>query len=242
MKGIAAGFALWLAATGASFPVAAAVERDVEVEGARIRVAVHAPVGPVSGAVVLAHGFLRSPATLGGHAQALAADGHLAVVPELPSRVDSRANGRALRGLIARIREGALGPRIDRVVLVGFSAGGLSAILAAAAPGVVGYVGLDAFDRPGGAGREAARALQAPAVLLSGPAAFCNAYNISAPWREALPNLLRERRIEGASHCDFEFPTDGACTLACGRAHPDTQEAIRALVREAVRDMLPRLP
>ena len=75
------------------------------------------------------------------------------------------------RGLVARLREGAWGHRVERVVLVGFSAGGLSALLAAGTPGVAGYIGLDAFDRPSGAGREAARALVVPAILLHGPPA-----------------------------------------------------------------------
>jgi pimeloyl-ACP methyl ester carboxylesterase len=242
MARIVAVFAVWLAATGASSPVDAATVREMEIDGVRFPVEVHAPAGPVSGAVVLAHGFLRSPATMAGHAQALAAEGFLVIVPQLPSRVDSRANGRAVAGLVARIREGVFGPRVDRVVLIGFSAGGLSAMLAAATPGVVGYVGLDAFDRPGGAGREAARGVHAPAVLLRGPPAFCNAYNISSPWRDTLPRLVRERRVEGASHCDFEFPTDGGCTLACGPGHPAAQQAIRAEVREAVRAFLPASP
>ena len=39
-----------------------------------------------------------------------------------------------------------MGPPVDRVMLVGRSAGGLSNLLAADAPGVVGYVSLDPFD------------------------------------------------------------------------------------------------
>jgi hypothetical protein len=44
---------------------------------------------------------------------------------------------------------------------MGFLAGGLSALLATHALGVVGYIGLDPFDRPGGAGLDAARQNQA---------------------------------------------------------------------------------
>ena len=214
--------------------------RELEIDGTLVRVEWHAPSIASTDAVVLAHGFLREPASLSGYARALAADGRIAIVPALPSRVDSRANGRALAGLVARLREGAWGHRVERVVLVGFSAGGLSALLAAGTPGVAGYIGLDAFDRPSGAGREAARALGVPAILLHGPPAFCNAYNISAPWREAFAHRERDLRVEGASHCDFEWPTNSGCTLACGAVHPAAQAIIRAEVRAAVERLLPR--
>ncbi len=233
-----------IAGVGASAAWGGAQSREVEISGARLRIDAYRPAvasAPAS-AVLLAHGFLRTPATMAGYAEALAADGYLALVPALPSRIDSRENGRALAALVTHLRAGGLGVPVDRVVLVGFSAGGLAAMLAAGTPGVAGYVGLDAFDRPGGPGLEAARALRAPAALLHGPAAFCNAYNISAPWRTALAALVLDQRIEGASHCDFEWPTDSACVRVCGEVHEAAQAAIRAQVRQAVRRFLPRGP
>lgn len=196
------------------------------------------PARPSPHAVILAHGFMRTRATMADHAAALAADGVLAVVPEMPYATDSRRNARALADLVGQLRAGALGPAIERVVLVGFSAGGLSTLLAAETPGVVGYVGLDPFDRPGGVGLEAARRLPVPARLLRGPASFCNAYGISDPWTGALKGLVEERVIEHATHCDFESPTDRMCELFCGKADPARQAIVRQTLRQAVRDWL----
>jgi pimeloyl-ACP methyl ester carboxylesterase len=159
-------------------------------------------------------------------------------VPDLPYVTDSRKNARALADLVGQLRAGTLGPAIEQVVLVGFSAGGLSALLAADTPGVVGYVGLDAFDRPGGVGLEAARRLDKPARLLRATSSFCNAYGISFPWVGALKQLQQDRVIEDASHCDFESPTDRICQVFCGQADPARQAIVRRALHEAVRDWL----
>jgi pimeloyl-ACP methyl ester carboxylesterase len=185
--------------------------------------------------VILAHGFTRSRETMAGHAAAISRGGLWAVAPDLPYAVDSRDNAKALRDLIAALRGGAAGQPLGRFVLVGFSAGGLAAILAADTPGVVGYVGLDPFDRPGGVGREAARRLQVPVWLLRGPSSRCNAYAIAEPWVEVLPNLVVDRVLPEASHCDFEDPTDRLCEFVCGRADPARQAAVQAFLLEAVR-------
>ena len=177
--------------------------------------------------------------TMAGHAATLARDGYWVVVPDLPYVFDSRDNAVALRDLIRQLQQGAAGAPLDRFVLVGFSAGGLSALLAADAPGVVGYVGLDPFDRPGGVGLEAARKLTIPAFLLRGPAAACNAYSIAEPWVKALPNLLEDRQFAAASHCDFESPTDRLCTFACGDTNALNQAAVSAFLRSSVRHAMP---
>ncbi len=191
------------------------------------------------GTVVLAHGFTRTRGTMAGHAATLAQDGYWVVVPDLPYVFDSRDNAVALRDLILQLQRGVAGETLDRFVLVGFSAGGLSALLAADAPGVVGYVGLDPFDRPGGVGLEAARKLTIPCFLLRGPSAACNAYSIAEPWVKALPNLVEDRQFAAASHCDFEAPTDRLCTLACGGTNPQNQAAVREFLRKSVRHAMP---
>ncbi len=169
----------------------------------------------------------------------LARDGYWVVVPDLPYLMDSRDNAVALRDLIQQLQHGAAGEPLDRFVLVGFSAGGLSALLAADAPGVVGYVGLDPFDRPGGVGLEAARKLTIPAFLLRGPSAACNAYSIAEPWVKALPNLVEDRQFAAASHCDFESPTDRVCTFVCGDTNPRNQAAVSEFLRRSVRRAMP---
>jgi pimeloyl-ACP methyl ester carboxylesterase len=212
---------------------------DSTLTGRAVRIDIYRPDAAPRGAFILAHGFMRSRATMAEHAAALARQGVLAIVPDLPYVTDSRDNGRALVELIAQLRIGAFAPPVDRVVLVGFSAGGLATLLAAASPGVVGYVGLDAFDRPGGEGLAAAKILKTPAMLLRGPPAFCNAYGISAPWGPALPVLVEDRFIDGASHCDFEAPTDRWCTLFCGATDPARQQIVRDILLKAAQRFLP---
>ena len=192
-------------------------------------------------AVILAHGFTRSRATMAGHATMLARAGYWAIAPDLPYLLDSRDNAVALRELVRQLQQGAAGVPLERFVLVGFSAGGLSALLAADTPGVVGYVGLDPFDRPSGVGLDAARKLRIPAFLLRGPAAACNAYSIAEPWVKAFPVLVQDRQLTAASHCDFESPTDGACTFVCGDTKPQNQSAVSAFLLASVRLALPRV-
>jgi pimeloyl-ACP methyl ester carboxylesterase len=228
----------WLALTATSAALAQPRTIDVTLDGQLTLADIFSPPRPGSRAVVLVHGFMRTRATMADHAAALAADGVLAVVPDMPYVTDSRRNARALADLIGQLRAGTFAPAVDRVVLVGFSAGGLAALLAAGTPGVVGYVGLDSFDRPGGVGLDAARKLSTPARLLRGPSSFCNAYGISTPWAGALKNLIEDRVIDGATHCDFESPTDRMCQVFCGTADPARQAIVRQTLHQAVRDWL----
>lgn len=212
---------------------------DLTLAGRPTQADVFPAKGPMRGAVVLVHGFMRKRWTFIGHAEALAEEGLLAIVPDLPYKMDSRDNARALRELVAKLREGAVFKPVDRIVLVGFSAGGLAALLAADSPGVVGYVGLDPFDRPGGIGLAAARTLQTPVVLLRGPPSACNAFSIAEPWVQALPRLVEDRVIEGANHCDFESPTDWFCRMICGEQDPGRHQIVRQGLAKAVRQWLP---
>lgn len=212
---------------------------DLMLAGRPTQADVFPAKGPMRGAVILSHGFMRKRWTFLDHAKALAGEGVLAVVPDLPYKMDSRDNARALRELVAKLREGAVFRPVERIVLVGFSAGGLSTLLAADSPGVVGYIGLDPFDRPGGVGLEAARVLKTPVVLLRAPPSPCNAFSIAEPWVKALPNLVEDRVIDGANHCDFESPTDWVCRMICGEQDPERHRAVREGLIKAVLHWLP---
>lgn len=227
-------------------PAVARTTVEQVLAGRPVPVDVYRPAGAPRGAVILSHGFTRSRTTLGGHAAAIAEAGALALTPDMPYTFDFRRNAQGLSELVARLRAGGpFGAPVQRVVLVGFSAGGLSSLLAAATPGVVGYVGLDPFDRElrdtGGAlGRDFAPGLSTQAILLRAPPSRCNAMAVAAPWGALLPGLRSDRVIEGASHCDFESPTDWMCRLACGETDPQRQDAVRAGLLEAVARWLPR--
>ena len=126
-------------------------------------------------------------------------------------------------------------------MLVCFSAGGLSSLLAADTLGVVGVVGLDPFDRtmPDEAerlGLAAAGRLRTEALPLRAPPSCRNAEAVAAPWGNALPVLWRDELIPGASHCDFESPSDWMCRLACG----DTDSARQQRVRQGLLDAASR--
>ena len=102
---------------------------------------------------------------------------------------------------------------------------------------LVGIVGLDPFDRtmPGETehlGLAAASRLRTEALILRAPPSRCNAEAAAAPWRHVLPALWRDEVIAGASHCDFESPTDWICRLACG----DTDLGRERLVRQGLLD------
>ncbi len=213
--------------------------------GRAVAVDVYRPVGPPRGAVILSHGFTRSRTTLGGHATAIAEAGALALTPDLPTTFDFRRNAQGLAQLVERLRAGGtFGAPVQRVVLVGFSAGGLSSLLAAGTPGVVGYVGLDPFDREtrenGGAlGRDFAPRLRTEAILVRAPPSRCNAHAVAAPWGRLLPALVQDQVIDAASHCDFESPTDWMCRLACGATDAQRQAAVRAALMAAIARWLP---
>jgi pimeloyl-ACP methyl ester carboxylesterase len=202
-------------------------------DGHRVTLDVYPAAGPLRGAAILSHGFTRSRRTLAGHAQALADTGVLVLTPGLPCTFDFRCNARALSVMVGALRAGGtFGAPAERVMLVGFSAGGLSSLLAADTPGVVGYVGLDPFDRAMSGeterlGLAAAGRLSTEALLLRAPPSSCNAEAVAAPWATALPMLWRDELITGASHCDFESPTDWMCRLACGDTDPARQERVR---------------
>jgi dienelactone hydrolase len=227
------------AATSATATAAAVETLVLALDGHQVSLDVYPPSGPMRGAAILSHGFTRSRTTLAGHAQALADAGVLVLTPDLPCTFDFRCNARALAALVGLLQAGGpIGPPVQRVMLVGFSAGGLSSLLAASTPGVVGFVGLDPFDRamPGETerlGLAAARRLHTEALLLRAPASRCNAEAVAAPWGSVLPALWRDELIAGASHCDFESPSDWMCRLACGDTQPSHQQRVRQALLDA---------
>jgi dienelactone hydrolase len=151
----------------------------------------------------------------------------------MPCTFDFRCNASAITEMVSLLRNTTtFGSSNQRVMLVGFSAGGLSSLLAADTPGVVGFVGLDPFDRvlpneSERAGITASRKLTTEALLLRAPASRCNANAVAAPWGTELKSLWRNDLIAGASHCDFEAPTDWKCRLACGDTDPARQLQVR---------------
>lgn len=235
----------WPAAGAERTQTISAKTQILGINGQALKVDVYEPKGVQTGAAILIHGFTRSRTTLAEHAQALAAQGVLSLTPDMPCTFDFHCNARAIAQLVNILRDTeTFGVPSQRVMLVGFSSGGLSSLLAADTPGVVGFVALDPFDRlvpnePDSMGLVAARVLQTETLILRAPASNCNAQSVAEPWRSALPTLWRDELIEGASHCDFEAPTDWICRLACGAADASRQQQVRQALLEAAAKWMP---
>lgn len=196
------------------------VERiTLPAAGRMIEMDWYRPAGAASSrdGVIFAHGFMRSPATMTGHAQALAAAGVAALAPRLPWRADQAKNAEALRELAENWQAGTPAPGVERVVLVGFSAGGLAALLAARDDSpFAGIVLLDPHEPRASPGLAAAPAVHAPVTMLLGAPSSCNGTARAGRWPDALPGPASVQRFLHATHCDFEAPSDLLCRLLCG--------------------------
>ena len=235
--------ALVVCATAAAQPAAFIMHSDVvELGGREVHVDVYEPSSEPSGEVaVVAHGVARSRARHRDLGQALAAAGVTAVIPDLPYILNHWGNGDAIEELAHKLESGALGlPPIEQshLVLVGTSAGGLSTVLAASKlPKLAGWVGLDPVDRTG-SGVHAASRLTIPAVVMLAEPSVCNLFGSGRSIARAVPDLLRSVVLSGASHCDFEGPTNRFCERVCGGSSSEMQSRAREETVSAVLEML----
>jgi len=217
---------------------------SIELAGQDQRVDIYRPAAAAAdGVAIVAHGFNRSRVRHRDLGRALATAGIVAVIPDLPNFLNLWGNGDALVELAHKLEAGALGlPPQERshLVLIGTSAGGLASVLAAAdLPGLAGWIGLDPVDRTD-TGIAAAAKLTSPAVVLLAPSAACNLFASGRSIARAVPGLRRVQVIEGASHCDFEDPTNKFCQVVCGSTSPERQARIRGETVSAALEFLPR--
>jgi pimeloyl-ACP methyl ester carboxylesterase len=182
------------------------------VSGCRNGYTLHRPAGANSKlAVMIVPGFMRDRDRMRGWAGEIANRGMPAVTMDFcqPTAFDGRHAENA-RDMIA-VRE-ALGLR--EVVYVGHSAGGLASLIAAAEdPAARGMLLLDPVDF-GDLAEDAARRAAVPALVLLAKPGLCN---LRRNIRHALPllPLATTVAVDGASHCDFEWPPDGLCRMLC---------------------------
>lgn len=198
----------------------------------------YTPAAAPRGVAVVAHGFTR---TRGQHvvlARRLAEAGFLVAVPDLPHWSRHEANADAIVALVDEVAAlpgaGAL-----PVVLIGTSAGGLASLLATErVPRLALWIGLDPVDAFRQS-KDAARQLRTPALVLRAPAGACNVGGSARRIAAWLPDGHVERRIDGASHCDFEDTTDAHCESICGPANAARQALIVDTTVKAARDAVP---
>ena len=235
--------AFLVCAAAAAQPASFILRSDViELGGHDVHVDIYEPGAEWSdGVAIVAHGFARSRERHRDLGQALAAAGVTAVIPDLPYVLNHWGNGDAIEELVHRIEAGTLGlPPTEqtRLVLIGTSAGGLATVLAAAKlPRLAGWVGLDPVDRTG-SGVHAASRLTAPAVVLLAEPSVCNLFGSGRSIARAVPDLMRSVFLNGASHCDFESPTNKFCQRVCGGSSSEMQSRAREETVGAVVEML----
>jgi dienelactone hydrolase len=207
---------------------------DDSETGCRIDYRVHRRANdPGDVRVVLAHGFLRDQDRMQGFADALAQRGLPTLTLDLcnmrPWDGAHRQNGRDMAQLARR-----LGAR--DVIYAGFSAGGLAALMAASIDrDAIGVFAMDVVDR-GGLGQQLAAELSIPIAGLVADPSSCNARNNGLAVYAAASDA-RVWRFSGATHCDFETPTDALCELLCeplGRSPSEIVSIRRAIAQAAL--------
>jgi len=182
--------------------------------------------------VVVAHGFARGRKNFEGWGPRLAAAGYFAAIPDLPSSTDHRQNGHAIEELIQllatnppeKLRSTPI--ETGRVAVVGHSAGGLATLLAASKDRrIILWVGLDPVDSGDIGAKAADDRIFTSFVLRAEPSRCSQRENISGlehhlrgPWLIA--------KIDDASHCDPEDPTDKWCTFTCGGGYSQRRHNI----------------
>ncbi len=185
--------------------------------------------------VVYAHGFLRSSANHIDVAEHLASWGLDVYLVDLchSSVWDTDHEQNGLDMVSFAQEEGLASP-----LYIGHSAGGLSAIVAAASDSTaLGVVGLDPVDAAG-VGLDAAGSVGAPTFGVMGQSSACNASANGVEMVEAAPTA-RLLRIADADHCDFEGPSDWQCTTFCTGSNDtlsdaEIRETARALATAAL--------
>ena len=192
-----------------------------------IHYTIHSPEKPATGHIILAHGFLRSPDTMRHLAESLAKDGIATACIKLRrSKPWAGNHAENARDLIA-LRK-SLG--WENVTYAGFSAGGLSALLAAAEdPACVKLLLLDPVDH-GTLGTTAAPKVRIPALAILGQPGPGNAHRNATPMLEAIPQC-RTIELAEATHCDFEARPSSLChTFTGSKADPDRIPEIHAAI------------
>jgi hypothetical protein len=185
--------------------------------------------GSAAPLVVLGHGFGRGRDNMVEMAEHMASYGVRVVTPDYCALsigdTDYPRNATDQVGLAAAVAGGA------PVIHAGYSAGGSVAIMATAADSTAtALLALDAVNGPQGEGAAAAPGIAVPTFGIDGEPSSCNQNNNGGTHLAKLVPGGTAARAVGATHCDFEGPTNWLCTSTCGGEGQDGQRPlIRAL-------------
>ena len=181
-----------------------------------IQYSLHSPENPAQQHLILAHGFLRNPGTMHHLAAHFSKNGIETACIQLKRSTPLNGNhAENARDMVA-LRE-SLGWKT--VTYAGFSAGGLSALLAAAEdPACTKLLLLDPVDQ-GTLGQDAAPKIHIPTLAILGKPGPGNANRNANPMLEKISNH-RIHEIPEATHCDFEASPSALCHRLTG-SKPD---------------------
>jgi pimeloyl-ACP methyl ester carboxylesterase len=204
---------------------------EQETTRGRIQYALHSPEAPASQHVILAHGFLRSPDTMEHIAGSLAKSGiETACIKFKRSTPWNGNHAENARDMIA-LRQ-ALGWR--SATYAGFSAGGLSALIATSEDSSCTKLFLlDPVDQAT-LGKDAAAKIRIPTLAILGKPGPGNA-NRNATAMLAAISSCRIIEIPEAVHCDFEAKPLALCHRFTGsKPNPARTATVHAtLLRES---------
>ena len=180
--------------------------------------------------VIVSHGFLRSSTNMidwGGH---LGSWGFNALVIEMCNFADHQQNGMAIAELSSTLG-------LTDVLYLGFSAGGLASLVAAANSNPLGVMTLDPVDDFNGTGSTLGGQVSSTVLGLIGEPSDCNSQNNSIGLLQTV-GADHVFRVTDADHCDFEAPTDDLCENgvlgfgACGNTSASlSDDSIRSTIR-----------
>jgi len=177
--------------------------------------------------VVLGHGFMRSKKRMTYLAQHLASWGLSVVNVEFCNSKlwagNHDRNGADMVAVSQILNTG-------KVIYIGFSAGGLAALLAADRDeNTQALFGLDMVDHRE-LGNKIAPALTVPFYGLIAAPSACNAHNNGLDAYASAPHS-RVLEVADASHCHFEFPADEKCLFVCGKGE---KQVSRTNIQQAI--------
>ena len=180
--------------------------------------------------LILAHGFMRDRESLRGWGEHLSGLGFPVVLVSLCN--SSWLSGRHQANATDLVAVGAhLG--LESIIYGGFSAGGLSAYLAALDDQAAsGYLGLDPVDS-GDLALEREDSLQLPALFVLARPSACNARGNFTGVIERSPGY-QVVNLPEATHCHFELPHDRRCDWLCGRSSAEQTAVAQERILQTV--------
>ncbi len=197
--------------------------------------------GPFPG-LVLGHGFARSRGAHAGNGAFFASHGFIVVTVDFPNPLapDYTAWAAKISAALDWLEAQNADPAssfwgqvaTDRFGVLGHSAGGMATWVAAGQDTRIrAIMPLDPVPASGADLSALGAGLTMPAAWSAAPASSCNA---SASYVTLYPLTVAAQKAQyvaaGATHCDFEDPTDFTCTLFCGSASSARRQVIRRYV------------